>query len=60
MEAERFYLQSISHNRKFMPAFFNLASIYEDKGQLKLAENYYLKVINNDKKIMLHILIYKG
>ena len=50
VEAERFYLQSISHNRKFMPAFFNLASIYEDKGQLKLAENYYLKVINNDKK----------
>ena len=50
VEAERFYLQSISHNRKFMPAFFNLASIYEDKGELKLAENYYLKVINNDKK----------
>ena len=50
VEAEKFYLQSISHNRKFMPAFFNLASIYEDKGELKLAENYYLKVINNDKK----------
>ena len=50
LDAEKFYKKSISCNKNFVPAYFNLASLYEDKGELKLAKNYYLKVIEIDNK----------
>ena len=50
LEAEKFYRKSISHNKNFVHSYFNLASLYEDKGELKLAKNYYLKVIKIDNK----------
>ena len=50
LEAEKFYRRSISHNKNFVHSYFNLASLYEDKGELKLAKNYYLKVIKIDNK----------
>ena len=37
-DAERFYKRSISCNKNFVPAYFNLASLYEDKGDLMLAK----------------------
>ncbi len=49
-EAEKFYQESISYDEKFVPALFNLASLYEDKGELELAKKYYLRVLKiNDK-----------
>jgi len=49
LDAEKLYKKSISCNKNFVPAYFNLASLYEDIGKLKLAKNYYHKVtkINN-------------
>tara|TARA_B100000963_G_scaffold255850_1_gene224462 strand:- start:2524 stop:3963 length:1440 start_codon:yes stop_codon:yes gene_type:complete len=49
-DAERFYKRSISCNKNFVPAYFNLASLYEDKGDLMLAKKNYLEVINIDNK----------
>ena len=46
-------------DKNFVPAYFNLASLYEDKGELKLAKNHYLKVIEIDNKNYAAILIYK-
>ena len=50
LEAEKFYRKSITYNKNFAHSYFNLASLYEDRGELKLAKNYYLKVIKIDNK----------
>ena len=49
-EAEKFYIKSISCDDNFAPSYFNLASLYEDKGELDLARKHYLKVIKIDNK----------
>ena len=50
LDAEKFYKKSIYFNKNFVRAYFNLALLYEDKGDLKLAKDYYLKVIKIDNK----------
>ncbi len=50
VDAEKFYKKIIIYNKNYVPAYFNLASLYEDKGDLELAKNYYLKVIKIDSK----------
>ena len=50
VDAEKFYKKTIIYNKNYVPAYFNLASLYEDKGDLELAKNYYLKVIKIDSK----------
>ena len=50
LDAEKFYKKSIIYNKNFVPAYFNLATLYEDKGDLELAKNHYLKVIKIDNK----------
>ena len=58
-EAEKFYIKSISCDENFASAYFNLASLYEDKGELNLAREHYLKVIKIDNKNYAPFLIYK-
>ena len=48
--AEKFYKKTIFYNKNFAPGYFNLASLYEDKGELKLAKDLYLKVVEIDNK----------
>ena len=43
------FKKSIIFNKNFVPAYFNLASLYEDKGDLNW-QKYYLKVIKIDNK----------
>ena len=50
LEAEKFYKKSIFYNKNYLPAYFNLSTLYEDKGDLKLAKKYYLKVIKINHK----------
>ena len=50
LDAEKFYKKSIIYNKSFVPAYFNLATLYEDRGDLELAKNHYLKVIKIDNK----------
>ena len=37
LDAEKLYKKSIICNKNFVPAYFNLASLYEDKGDLEQA-----------------------
>ena len=48
--AEKFYKKTIFYDKNFVPGYFNLASLYEDKGELKLAKDLYLKVVEIDNK----------
>ena len=50
VNAEKYYLKSISLNKNLISTYFNLASLYEDKGELDLAKKNYLKVIEIDDK----------
>lgn len=47
-KAEEYYLYSVSFNEKFAQGYFNLAILYEEKGELSLAKNNYFKVIEID------------
>ncbi len=50
IEAEKFYKKTIFCSKNFVLGYFNLASLYEDSGKLKLAKDYYLKVVSIDNK----------
>ena len=50
LEAEKLYRKSISCSKNFLPAYFNLASLYEYKGELTQAKKHYLKVTKIDNK----------
>ena len=50
VDAEKFYKKTISVDENFVSGYFNLASIYEVNGELKLAKKNYLKVVEIQQK----------